>query len=347
MDGLTTFPSAVGIRGDALYCPLPLYVDGYWTCEPNCEICYLRRLNRTWGSDFRLADVNKVKKQLMSTRGKSPLSRAIQARKTIRLGNRTDPFQPCEEQYRVSTEIFQFLMESHWDTVIQTKFPKRAYQMTGLGEYSTLLAEVTIGLEKDWELFEHKATENPVQRIKLLGQLQRRGHRVGVNGEPFIPGYHTTQQFEDTIKLLKSHGLKSFNTYNLHLNDLVAKNLHRIGVDIEKVWRLNQDEPWRKIQARLIDICRRHDIILGCPDFVNSGWDDVQRCNTCCGIDVKNPCTFNTHYFKLAVQNGQDPKACWDGVGDYERGLSIIEGTDKDMYTLKDIVGRNSKCQKD
>lgn len=339
-EGLTVFKSAVKLRGDSLYCPLPLYIDGYWTCEPNCEICYLRRLNRTWGNDFRLANVDAVKKQLSSKRGRSPLSQAIQQKKTIRLGNRTDPFQPCEEKYQVSTEIFKFLMESKWNTVVQTKFPARAYRMTGLNKkYSILLAEITVGLEKDWELFEHKFTENPINRITNLSNYQAKGYRVGVMGEPFIPGYHTTKQFEETLKLLKSAGLKTFNTYNLHLNDLVAKNLARLGLDIEKIWWMNQDEPWKKIQRRLIHLAKKYDIVLGCPDFVNSGWENIQECNTCCGIDVDNPCTFNTHYFKLAVQKGEDPLQYWDGVGDFSQGVRIIEGTDTDMYTLKDVIG--------
>ncbi len=335
-----TFPSAIGIRGDLLYCPLPLYVDGYWTCEPNCETCYLRRLNRTWGKDFRMADVEQVKKRLSSARGGSPLLRAIQLRKTIRLGNRTDPFQPCEERYQISTQILRFLMDSQWDTVIQTKFPERAYRMTGLGKHCTLMPIITVGLEKDWELFEHRMTENPIRRIKFLSWLQRRGFRVGVNGEPFIPGYHTVAQFEDTVKLLKSYGILRFNTYNLHLNDLVAKNLHRIGLDIERIWEENQDGPWRKTLAKLIEISDRHGIILGCPDFVNSGWEQKQQCNTCCGLDVENPCTFNAHHFKLAIQNGKDPRECWDGVGDYEQGLGIIDGTNTEMYNIHDVVGK-------
>jgi len=335
------YTAALGIRGDMLYCPLPLSIDPYWTCEVNCYHCYSRRLNRTWGNDFRMADVEDIKRKLSSPspRGKSPLHEAIRQRKTLRLGNRSDPFQPWEEEYRVSTEILKFLMEIGWDTVVQTKFPRRAYEMTGLGKTCTMMAIITPGLEADWELFERKMTENPIDRIKMLSKLQKKGFNVGVNGEPFIPGYHTPEQFEETVKLLKSYGINRYNTYNLHFNDYVAKNLLKLGLDIEKIWYMNQDKQWRRILKKLIEIAEKHDIILGCPDFVNSGWEYVQKCNTCCGLDVKNPCTFNTHHFKLAIQKGEDPRKCWDGVGDYEEGLKIIEGTTDEMYTLKDVVG--------
>jgi hypothetical protein len=118
-----------------------------------------------------------------------------------------------------------------------------------------------------------------------------------VNGEPFIPGYHTVDQFEDTLKLLKAYGIKSYNTYNLHLNDFVAKNLHQIGIYIEKIWYHNRDEEWRPILRQLIDLAQRYDIILGCPDFVNSG-SYTEQSNTCCGVTVPIPCTFNLMTWK-------------------------------------------------
>lgn len=334
------YKAALGIRGDMLYCPLCLYIDSYWTCEPNCATCFARRLNRTWGNDFRIADVEDIKKKILSKKGTSSIHRAIQQRKTLRLGNRSDPFQDCELKYKVSAQIVEFLREQNWDTVIQTKFPQRAYELTGLGENFIMMAEIMPGLEADWELFEYKKTENPIERVKTLGLLKKKGFRVGANGEPFIPGYHTVEQFKETLKLLKSHGINCYNTYNLHMNDWVVKNLFKRGLDIEKIYYMNQDREWRKILQKLIQIASDLGVILGCPDFVNSGWGNVQKSNTCCGIDVKNPCTFNAHHFKLAVQQGRNPRDCWDGVGNYEEGLKIIEGKTKEMYTLKDIVGK-------
>lgn len=340
---MRVYASALGIRGDMLYCPLPLVIDSYWTCEPSCLHCFARRLNRTWGNDFRAADVSAIKKKLLSPRGKSPLSQAIKLRKTIRLGNRTDPFQDCELKYGISTDIVKFLVAEKWDMVIQTKFPQRGWDLTGMGESCSLMPVVTVGLEEDWEMFERRKTENPVERIRTAGRAKKAGFRVGINGEPFIPGHHTLRQFRETIKLLKSYGINRYSTYNLHLNDLVAKNLYNAGLDIEKIWYMNQDEQWRKILKKLIDIAERHDIILGCPDFVNSGWKYIQRCNTCCGLDVKNPCTFNAHHFKIATQEGRDPLEMWDGVGDFEEGKKIIEGTTEKMYTMKDIVGEEGE----
>ena len=155
------YKSALGIRGDMLYCPLPFYIDSYWTCEPNCRSCFARKLNRTWGWDFRVANPEKIKRRLTSSKlGTSPLSVAIAKRKTLRFGNRTDPFQACEEKYRVSSDLLHFLLEEQkWETVIQTKHPQRAWNMVHLNNYAIVLSVITVGLEKDWELLERKKTE--------------------------------------------------------------------------------------------------------------------------------------------------------------------------------------------
>jgi hypothetical protein len=171
----------------------------------------------------------------------------------------------------------------------------------------------------------------------------KRGYHVGVNGEPFIPGIHTTEMFRDMIKRLKSAGVKSYNTYNLHFNDHVAKRLHSIGLDIERIWTMNQDRNWKRIQRKLCEIADQEDIILGCPDFVNTGPNWREKANTCCGINVLNPSLFNTHHWKRRIQNGIEPNdvldETWEGIGDLKEGKNIIAGKSARMYTLRDIGG--------
>lgn len=337
---MKTYKSGLGIRGDMMYCPLPLYIDSYWTCSPNCYHCFARQLNRTWGQDFRKSSPSIIKKRLLSKRGTSPLSMALKLKKTIKLGNRSDPFQKAEETYKISTRILKILNNLEWETVIQTKFPNRLVKLNDLTPTNIVMPVITPGLEKDWEIFERKRTENPLKRLEILSKIKREGIRVGVNGEPFIPGYHTVGDFEDTLRLLKSHGIKRYNTYNLHLNDLVAKNLNSIGLDIEKIWYKNKNKEWRKILIKLIELSEKYNIILGCPDFVNSG-NKIEKANTCCGVDVKNPCTFNSHFWKKELQKGRKKEKIlnftWEEIGNKEEGFKIINGTHTKFYTLNDI----------
>lgn len=349
---MKNYKTPLSIRGDCLYCPLPFSLDSYWNCLIDCHHCYFRRLNHTWGNDLRPTDPNQVYRQLRNglknPNPRSYLARAMKQRKTIRFGNKTDPFQPVEKKHRVSLRLIRILNKLNWSYVIQTRCTKLMMEYEKWISEScsrnllTIMPVISPGLYQDWEILEKKLTTSPTVRLKHLKDLKKTNPklRVGVNGEPFIPGYHSVKHFEATIKLLKEYGIKSYNTYNFHFNAFVAKRLHAIGIDIEKIWYYNRDQYWKPILQQLLDISKKHDILLGCPDFVNTGPKWQEQTNTCCGIDVPNPCTFNTHTWKQMMQMGCEPhealEGTWDGIGDKEKGWKILTGEKCDFYTMKD-----------
>ena len=356
--------NSLTIRGDSLYCPLPFSLDTYGNCLTDCWHCYFRRLNQVWDDDLKPADVNllysKLKNGLENPNPKSPLAWALKQKKTIKFGNKTDPFQEAERKYRVSENALLSLIEFKWSFVIQTKFTHIMMDYFDLlvkaKDHLIVMPVISPGLDGDWNRLERQRTTHPRERLVHLSMLKKHGISVGVNGEPFIPGYHTISDFVETINTLKAFGINRYNIYNLHFNDFVAKRLHNIGIDIEKIWYYNQDARWRPILRSLIEIAQKHNIILGCPDFVNSGRycgiATYGECNTCCGISVPNPCTFNTHTWKGEVwierfkRNYQPlPKQdlleilnkTWDGVGDYELGKKVMFGETDKLFTMEDI----------
>lgn len=338
------------IRGDSVYCPLALSLDSYWNCLTDCNHCYLRHLNHTWGTDLRPLDIEKFRRDLRNglanKNPKTPLAHCLSRKKTIRWGNKSDPFQDAERIHCIAPPVFRTLTRMGWSFVIQTMHTEC---MMEYNEYIcdaadkdliTIMPIISPGMDKDWEVLERKRTTSATARLAHCQKLISWDIPLGVNGEPFIPGFHTVQDFEDTIKALKSAGIKSYNTYNLHLNPFVAKRLHGIGLDIEKIWRMNKDENWRPILQKLLDVSRKYDIILGCPDFVNTGPNWVERANTCCGINVPNPTTYNSHVWKLRIQNGESPESVlldtWDGSGDKQQGEDIVYGKPSKFFTLRD-----------
>lgn len=345
--------SGLGIRGDSLYCPLSFSLDTYGNCLTYCRHCYFRRLNRTWGSDLKPLDIDNFRKTLenglKNTSPRSPISHAINNRNTLRVGNKADPYQTVEKEKRITRKALQILKKYHWDVVIQTRFTENleADEDIFIPMKASIMPIISPGLDRDWEILEKGETTSPMMRIRYAVKLIRKNINVGINGEPFIPGFHTVKEFEDIIKILKKCKIKSYNTYNLHLNDLVAKNFHSIGLDIEKIWYMNQDAQWKKILVQLIEIAKKHDIILGCPDFVNSG-SYQEEVNTCCGLNVKKPTTFNVIYWKRNMPKHFDPEVSpekifedsWDGVGNYEEGKKLFEGRNEKMYSLKDIKAK-------
>jgi DNA repair photolyase len=343
--------NSITMRGDSLSCPLSLSLDSYGNCLTDCHHCFLRNLNHVWGKELKPADLEilekKLKNGLKNKNPKTALAHALSRKKTIRWGNKSDPFQTIELTHKVAPKIFNLLTKMNWSFVIQTKFTgvlmeyERYIHRANKKGLITVMPIMSPGLEKDWEIFERSRTTPPLERVKHLVHLQKKGVPVGFNGEPFIPGFHTEKDFENTMKLLKSYGISRYNTYNFHFNAFVAKRIHGLeGVDVERIWKYNQNAPWKKIQIKLIEIAYKYNIKLGCPDFVNTGPDYIEPANTCCGIDVPNPSTFNTHFFKREKQNGltneEIIEKTWDGTGDLETGKSIIDGTAKDMYNFKD-----------
>lgn len=343
----------LAIRGDSLYCPLPIAIEVYWNCLTDCHHCFLRAMNHVWGKELRPISLEALEKKLrnglINENPKSILAHCLRNKKTIKIGNKADAFQDIEREYLLSTGTMKILRKLDWSYVVQTRFTSNLREVadeqvlrSNKKGLINVLPVMSPGLEKDWELFERKRTTPIHERVKDIKYWLKKGVALGVNGEPFISGFHTLKDFENTVKLLKSIGVKRYNIYNFHFNPHVAKKIYNLpGVDIEKIWELNQDKHWIHVQRKLMEIAVKHDIKLGCPDFVNTGWEWREQSNTCCGIDVPNPCTFNTHYFKKYKQEGLSEediiKKCYDGSGDFQKGKDIVYGNKSEFFTLKDI----------
>lgn len=358
------FKTPLTIRSDHHYCPLPVSIDMYSNCEVDCHHCFFRRLNYVWNPEMRLANLNDLEKRLRNglknPNPNSPIAWALKKKKTIRLGNKVDPFQPLEQKYRLSLGAMKLLVQLDWSFVIQTRFPscllqKDYFQILKLTKPGQVIIMPIIspGWEKDWDLLEKRKTDHPNKRIEVLRFLNQHGlpggkFENGVNGEPFIPGWHTIEDFQNTIRILKKNGIRRYNTYPLHTNDFVYKRLVAIGMDIEKIWEMSQPENWQKILENLLEIAKKENVILGCPDFVNTGWDWIEQANTCCGIDVPNPCTFNTHFWKKSIQTENYDKdnilkITWDGVGNLKMADVIMKGKSKEFYTIQDIIPKGKR----
>lgn len=345
------YKNPINIRYDHLTCPLPFSLESYWNCEADCYHCMGRRLNQIWGQEQRMANPDNVYNILTKAIRETttnPISQALTRKKTFFLGRKADAYQSIEMKEEITNKLIQILSSLDWSFIICTRYQENLMRDIDLfsknKKLAHVLTEVTAGGDKDWELMERKRTTPPEERLKITQKLQKQGIRVGVRGEPFISGYHTLAQFRDTLKMLKKYGLKSYNIYNLHINDYTIKRLYGIGLDIEKIWTLNQDNNWKATQQRLCDIAVEEEIILGCPDFVNVRSDWSCPVNTCCGIEVDEAFTFNTHNWRHLLLLGNSKidilENTWEGIGtdtDKEKAKIILcSKKNQDFYTFKD-----------
>lgn len=344
------YKSPLSVRGDSLYCPLCFSLDSYWGCVYDCAHCYLRNMNRVWGEEPRVIDPENLRKKMISglnnKNPKSSVAHCLSLKKTIRWGNKSDPFQPHPGQKELSTAIFQIFKDLQWSYVIQTMNTELMMDYedsivdAAKDRLVTVMPVISPGLERDWEILERKRTNNPIQRLEHLRRLKKQGVPVGINGEPFIPGFHTVDDFENALRVITSYGIHRYNTYNFHFTPYVAKQMHAVGADIEKIHHYNQDKYWKPILQELLQISKKYNVILGCPDWVNTGVEWKERANTCCGIHAPNPSRFNAHEWKRRLQKGESPmeilKDTWEGVGNFQEGVDVMFGKTTKIWTLKD-----------
>ena len=313
-------------------------------------MCYLRRMNRTWGMAQKVANPETIRKELenglKNPAPKTPLGRAIKAKKTIRFGNKADPYQPIEKVTGVSRQILSVFNALDWSYVAQTKFPSLLLErdldlLKEAGDRATVMIEMSPGLDWDWEHLEGKLTDPPMARLNVAREFKAAGVRVAFNGEPFVPGLHTTTQFREALQAVKSVGVTTYNTYFMHINDYNLKAMNAAGVDIEAVWKGTQDGTWGPIHRELIEIARAEGVTLGCPDFLTSR-EYIQPTNTCCGMSVPNPSTFTVMEWKklwlAGVRDIDDIIArTWDGVGDIDEARAILSGQRPEVFSITDL----------
>ncbi|HDH45454.1 MAG TPA: hypothetical protein ENG66_08780 [Thermococcus sp.] len=345
------FKNPISVRGDYLYCPLPLDLDTYWNCTTDCVHCYLRRLNYVWGKEQRALDPVKLEAKLKAasqSKAKNDLAVMLRLKKTIRWGNKSDPFQVCEYRYGISVQVFRILKKLNWSFALYTKNVELMQKMLGDELWDewclknvSMLISVMVGQEYDWMKLENERCSSFANRLHFLARWLDKGGMGALICEPFIPGYHSISQWESLLKRAKMLGINRVNIYNFHFNAFVARRLHKRGIDIRRIWYYNQDQQWRPILKVLLRRAKDMGMIVGCPDFVNSG-DFVDECNTCCGVDVPNPCRFNTHHWKpmwlLGYEADDIIERTYEGYGDVEKAKQILQGQSKEFYTMKDIV---------
>lgn len=343
----------LNIRGDNFYCPLAFGLDTYWKCSFDCTYCYCREMNQIWGNELRPLDSDKLRKQLESgLKNKSPktsLAWAIKNKKTIRLGNKSDPFPPEEPEEKATLEALKILSDLDWSIKIETKsllYWTDEYRKYLSPRRVSITTSATVGVN-DYRLFEgglDGKMKGTIKRITTLEEAQREGYNVAVITEPFLPGYHTPKEFETFVNWCGHFGIRNFNVYNAHLSPFVVKRMAKvIGIDaVEKIVLMNEDKNWRPILKEIIAIAKEKNIVLGCPDFVNSGKysPDV---NTCCGVNVHNPCTMNFNNWKaILLKEGlftmSHLESTNDGVGDWKEAEKLFNGEkSEDFYGFSDI----------
>lgn len=228
--------------------PFDRSVNPYRGCEHGCVYCFARPthayLNLSPGLDFET--------RLIARPGiGAVLARELRAKgyrvAPIAIGTNTDPYQPCEAEWRVMREVVEVLAGCDHPLAITTKgtlierdldllAPMAAKGLLRVGVSVTTL---DAGLARRME----PRAALPARRLEVIRRLSAAGVPVRVMVAPVIPGL-TDHELEGILAAAKGAGAVGASWIML-----------RLPLEVAALWRdwLARAEPGRaaKVMARL------------------------------------------------------------------------------------------------
>jgi DNA repair photolyase len=228
--------------------PFDRSVNPYRGCEHGCVYCFARPshafLNLSPGLDFET--------RLIARPGiGAVLARELRAKgykvAPIAIGTNTDPYQPCEAEYRVMREVVEVLAGCDHPLAITTKgtLIERDLDLLGpmaargLLRVGVSITTLDAGLSRRME----PRAALPARRLEVIRRLTAAGVPVRVMVAPVVPGL-TDHEMEGILAAAREAGAVGASWIML-----------RLPLEVAGLWRdwLAVAEPGRaaKVMARL------------------------------------------------------------------------------------------------
>jgi len=170
-------------------------VDPYIGCEHYCYYCYycyaLNQAQTDWRKEIRIHE---------DIAGHLETELTKITPQAIYMGWQTDPYQPCETQYRQTRQVLKLLLEKNFSVSILTKSDLVLRDMDLLQNMSSASVSFSLAFNDDStrRLFEANTMDNE-KRIKALRSLKQAGIRTGVLLCPVIPYISDAVQLIDVL----------------------------------------------------------------------------------------------------------------------------------------------------
>jgi len=286
------------------YCYSVFRVEPYQTCEHKCVYCFGR-----W---YRTSNEDKNEPMLKTLRAFRKIIKILKKRqlRTIpfRLSTLVDPFQPIEEQYKVSRHIMNLSLKYDVPLIINTKailLTKDDYFtiLRKLSDREIVIVQISLSVlnDKIAKILEPRAPL-PYERIDMAEFLSREGIPVIIRLQPFIPGI-TDHELKSIIELSRYAGVKQIIVealrdeyenikfygelaYNKQLyRRLEAWSSYSPSVEVQsKILRPNVD--WRTNTFALAGkICNKYGLEFS---TCKEGFYELNTAKNCCGMHFIN-----------------------------------------------------------
>lgn len=287
---------ALNVSSKFAICGLPIRVDTYKNCSFGCIYCFSNnRKICEFEKKFQVANLLSVERRLDKIFNKQKVDKSnfldtlIAQGITWHCGGMSDPFQPIEQKYHITSKLidicnqysisilFSTKSDNLYDANIRPDFHTFQFSISNVNDRTDIEKNVS-GIEK---------------RLYLYKKLKSEGFRVGIRIQPFIPDVSTLEivkMFSDADQFTLE-GIKLVPQNKEH-KELVLQTLGMKQADFTQMGLLNLKPELRlKMYKPFIEYFEAHNIPFSLAD------NDMHHIGTnrcCCGDRlVTRSTTFN------------------------------------------------------
>lgn len=288
---------ALNVSSKFAICGLPIRVDSYKNCAFGCIYCFSNnRKICEFGKEFQVANVESVEKRLHRIFKEDKyditnfLDTLIADRITWHFGGMSDPFQPIEGRYHITSKLVDICNQYDVSILFSTK-SDNLYGVNVRPDLHTFQFSISnVDDRKDIE----KNVPSIEKRLQLYKALKAEGFKCGIRIQPFIPDITTLEivkMFEDADQFTLE-GLKLV-PQNAESKEKVLKAVGMDQSSFKQMGLLNlKPEIRMKMYEPFIDYFEKHGIPYSIAD------NDMHHIGTnmcCCGDRlVAKSTTFNS-----------------------------------------------------
>lgn len=303
--------------------------DMYHSCSFGCDYCFANARGGYFTRDFQVANVDLIRKWFKSAIEDGDCSNikkeCLNHRVPIHLGGLTDPFQPCEKEYRASYRFLEISKYYNYPVNISTKVAGLEDMYWHILDPKIHTFSISlIGMDDDYIRTWEKNTPLADERLRFIRELKERGFWVSIRIQPVIDMNQVIRLIEasrDTVDYYTVEHLK-VALDNKFLADSIIKKLADMHLNTTLVAKGRE---WEfDSRTKLANIARIKEAAQGVK--VGCGDNDLHILSdskNCCGIDTmpkafKNWLKYNSMYIKMTGDRSQwSPSAncneCWNG----------------------------------
>ncbi|MCS4542139.1 MAG: radical SAM protein [Euryarchaeota archaeon] len=260
-------------------------LNPYRGCQHACQYCYVQsekylpfsnieEFSKTIQVKVNAPQV--LKKELSKLRDKA----------IVAVGSATDPYQPVEQEYRITRKVLDVLNDRNFPCHILTKSDLVLRDVDILSEISKkswcVVSFTITTLDANLVKMLEPRAPSPERRLQAIKKLSDVGIVAGVTFMPIIPYLcDTNENLEKVVKGSAASGAKYVIAGGMTLRDnqkirfvnLLKTNFPKLIKKYEKLYgdKISPDRAYEtKIEQKVADFCKKYRVRDRVPKYIPS-----------------------------------------------------------------------------